>query len=136
MRQFSRRRRSQPPTDTSAAGRGGKRKIEIVVPAWTNSKARFFDRDTFLALIDHYESVGWGLYGVNVFSADGQLLTVAIAPEHGAAWARSLADADGVLFSPAHQQMPVTQGAAAIADLPRHHVALRQEIAAKAVGDL
>src|SRR5258707_13895100 len=32
--------------------------------------------------------------------------------------------------------MPVTQGAAAIPDLPRHHVALRQEIAAKAVGDL
>jgi hypothetical protein len=117
MRQFSRRRRSQPPTDTSAAGRGGKRKIEIVVPAWTNSKARFFDHDTFLALIDHYESVGWGLYGVNVFSADGQLLTMAIAPEHGAAWARSLADAwtaDGVLFSPGsytHQRTPcVAQG--------------------------
>src|ERR1700691_4769468 len=34
-----------------------------------------------------------------------------------------------------HQQMPIAQSAAAIADLARHHVALGQEIAAQAVSD-
>jgi hypothetical protein len=83
---------------------GGKRlKIETVVPTWTRSKERFFERDAFLALIDHYDTLGCGFYGVDVFSADGQLLTVEIAPEHGAIWARSVAQQwrdDGVLFSP------------------------------------
>jgi hypothetical protein len=85
-------------------------KIKTVVPTWTRSKERFLDRDAFLSLINHYESVGWGLYGVDVFSADGQLLTVEFAPEHGVAWARSVAQQwrdDGVLFSPtlgAHQE--------------------------------
>jgi hypothetical protein len=83
---------------------GGKRlKIETVIPTWTRSKERFFDRYAFLALIDHYETLGWGFYGLDVFSADGQLLTVEMAPEHGAIWARSVAQKwteDSVLFSP------------------------------------
>jgi hypothetical protein len=86
--------------------------IKTVVPTWTRSKEQFFERDAFLALIDHYETIGWGFYGVDVFSADGQLLTVEIAPEHAVAWARSVAQQwtdDGVLFSPTlcpHQERP------------------------------
>jgi hypothetical protein len=77
--------------------------IEMVVPTWTHSNQRFFGSTAFLALIEYYETLGWGFYGVDVFSADGQLLTVEIAPEHGATWARSVAQQwtdDGVLFSP------------------------------------
>jgi uncharacterized protein YndB with AHSA1/START domain len=40
------------------------------------------------ALINDYESVGWGFYGVDVFSSDGQLLAIEFTPEHGVAWAQ------------------------------------------------
>jgi hypothetical protein len=77
--------------------------IEMVVPTWTHSKQRFFDSTAFLALIGYYETLGWAFHGVDVFSADGQLLAVEFAPEHGVAWARYVAQQwrdDGVLFSP------------------------------------
>jgi hypothetical protein len=44
-------------------------KIETVVPTWTWLKGSSFQRDAFMALIEHYESVEWGFYGVDVFSA-------------------------------------------------------------------
>jgi hypothetical protein len=76
---------------------------DTVVPSLSRSTQVFFDRRGFLALIHHYESVGWGFYGVDIFGTDRQLLSVEIAPEHGATWARSLAEdwiEDGMLFSP------------------------------------
>jgi hypothetical protein len=66
--------------------------IETVVPTWTHSNQRFFGSTALLALIEYYGRLGWGFYGVDVFSAERQLLTVEIAAEHGATWARSLAE--------------------------------------------
>ena len=39
-------------------------KIKTVVPTWTRSKKQFFERDAFPSLINHYESVRWGFYGL------------------------------------------------------------------------
>jgi hypothetical protein len=90
--------------------------FDVFHPAWTRSKECFFDRVTFLRLIDHYEILGWGFHGVEVFSNEGQLLEVEFAFGHGAGWAKSLAERwskEGVLFSPTlcpHQNkiFPVT----------------------------
>jgi hypothetical protein len=53
--------------------------FDAVHPAWTRSKERFFDRENFLRLIGHYEILGWGFQGVDVFSHEGQILTVEFA---------------------------------------------------------
>jgi hypothetical protein len=53
--------------------------FDAVHSAWTRSKERFFDRENFLRLIGHYEILGWGFQGVDVFSHEGQILTVEFA---------------------------------------------------------
>jgi hypothetical protein len=58
------------------------------------------------------KSSAGGFQGVDVFSHEGQLLTVEFAPAHSAGLAKSLAERwseEGVLFSPtlyAHRKEP------------------------------
>jgi hypothetical protein len=50
--------------------------FDVVHLARRRSKERFFDGENFLRLIDHYEILGWKFQGVDIFSHEGQLLTV------------------------------------------------------------